>query len=170
MMQVWPENTTLRVIGATVLASALSTAALAEGINATSRAVGAEHQRGAVGWLRLESEQRRERDLAAPLGPSESQRLQVLEQQERARYREHLQTQERELRILSHQGRSLGGEIPGGPSPMGRLRARLLEQQRIQRGLELRRQMDRRGQDASPRRPLTPQLPASRTRQGASPP
>lgn len=148
MIQVWTENATLRVIGATILTSFLAAPATADGINPAARAVGAERQRAAAGWLRLESEQRASRARAAPLAPSGSQTLQILEQQERTRYREHLQTRESELGILNRQERNLGSRAPEALQPLGRLRGRLIEQGRTQSGLELRRQMDRRSQGA----------------------
>jgi hypothetical protein len=153
-MQVWKKKTTLCVIGATVLSAGLQSGVVAEGPTAAMRASGAERHRAAAGWLRLESDQRQSRELAAPLTPLDSQRLQIIEQQERARYREQLQTQERELGSLNRQERQSRDRAAQGPSPQARLRARLLEQQRAQSGLELRRQMDRRSQGSPPGRIL----------------
>jgi hypothetical protein len=76
--------------------------------------------------------------------PLESGQLQTIEQQERARYREEIQTQQRELRTLDRQERLSQDGLAPGQSPEARLRARLLEQQRARDGLELRRQMERR--------------------------
>ncbi len=153
-MQVWKKKTTLCVIGATVLSVGLPSGLLAEGPTAAVRASGTERQRAAAGWLRLESDQRQSRGLAAPLTPLDSQRLQIIEQQERARYREQLQAQERELGTLNRQERRSSDRVDQGPSPEVRLRGRLLQQQRAQSGLELRRQMDRRSQGSPPGRSL----------------
>lgn len=153
-MQVCKQKATLCVIGATVLSLGLPSGLTAEGPTAAARDSGAERQRAATGWLRLESDQRTSRELAAPLTPLDSQRLQSIEQQERARYREQLQTQERALDILNRQERRSGdGAGQGqGLSPEARLRGRLLEQQRARSGLELRRQMERRSQGSPPGR------------------
>jgi hypothetical protein len=140
----WREKATLCVIGATVLGGAFPLDLHAEGPTAAVRASGSQRQRAAEGWLRLESRQRATRELSAPLSPSESRRLQVIEQQERARYRERLQTEERELRILDRQERRSDGGAARGPSPEARLQGRLLEQQRARDALELRRRLDRR--------------------------
>ena len=72
-MQVWKKKTTLCVIGATVLSVGLPSGLLAEGPTAAVRASGTERQRAAAGWLRLESDQRQSRGLAAPLTPLDSQ-------------------------------------------------------------------------------------------------
>jgi len=149
-MQAWKQKATMCVICATILGGGVPWDAAAEGPTAAARAAGAEWQRAASGWLRLESEQRVSRELAAPLSPLKSQRLQIIEQQERARYREQLQTQQRELEGLDRQERRLDGQAAQGPSPEARLQGRLLEQQRERRGLELRRQMDRRIQGFPP--------------------
>lgn len=151
-MQVCKKKTTLCVIWATVLSAGVPARVLAEGPTAAVRAAGVERQRAAAGWLRLESEQRVSRELAAPLSTSDSQRLQAIEQQERARYREQLQTEERELGTLNRQERRSPGGAIRGPSPEASLRGRLLEQQRARNGLELRRQMDRRTQGSPPGR------------------
>ncbi|MGE5154683.1 MAG: hypothetical protein ACM3ST_11785 [Bdellovibrio bacteriovorus] len=140
------------MICATVLSVGLASPVGAEGPTAAARASGLERQRAAAGWLRLESEQRVERELAAPLTPSSSQRLQIIEQQERARYREQLQTQERERNVLDRQERRSGVGTAPGPSPEARLQGRLLEQQRARSGRELRRQMERRSQGSPPGR------------------
>lgn len=150
-MQVWSQNATLCVICATVLGLGRPCEGLAEGVTAAARASGAERQRAADGWLRLESDQRIDRARASPLTPAESQRLQVIEQQERGRLRGLLQSQQRELQSLSRQERRSQGEVPQGVSPEARLRGRLLEQQRAQRGLALRRQMHRYSQGSPPR-------------------
>lgn len=149
-MQVWRQKATLCVVGATMLGGAWPLDVHAEGPTATERASGAERQRAAEGWLRLESRQRAARDLATPLSPSEARRLQVIEQQERARYRGQIQAEERELRILDRQERRSDEGAAQGPSPEARLQGRLLEQQRARDALELRRQLDRRIQ-GSPR-------------------
>lgn len=154
-MQVCKKKTTLCVICATVLSAGPLSRVLAEGPAATVRAAGAERQRAAAGWLRLESDQRVSRELAAPLSPSDSQRLQAIEQQERARYRAQLQTQERELGTPKRQERRFADSAVRGPSPEARLRGRLLEQQRARSGLELRRQMGRRSQGSPPGRSLS---------------
>jgi hypothetical protein len=142
-MQVCKQKATLCVICATVLSVGLGPAVPAEGPTAAARA---------SGWLRLESDQRTSRELAAPLTPLDSQRLQVIEQQERARYREQLQTQERALDTLNRQERRSGDGARQGLSPEARQQGRLLEQRRAQSGLELRRQMDRRSQGSPPGR------------------
>jgi hypothetical protein len=149
-MQVWRQKATLCVIGATVLGVAFPLDVRAESPTATERASGVQSQPAAEGWLRLESRQRASRDLSAPLSPSESRRLQVIEQQERARYRGQIQEEERELRILDRQERWSDDGADRGPSPEARLQGRLLEQQRARDALELRRQLDRRIQ-GSPR-------------------
>lgn len=154
-MQVCKQKATLCVICATFLSAGLAPAVPAEGPTATVRAAGAARQRAAAGWLRLESGQRTSRALATPLTPLDSQRLQVIEQQERARYREQLQTEERALATLNRQERRSGDGAGQGLTPGARLQGRLLEQQRARSGLELRRQLDRRSQGSPPGRTLS---------------
>lgn len=154
-MQVCKQKATLCVICATILGVGIPSAALTEVPAARIRVPGAEGQRAAAGWLRLESDQRMSREQADPLTLPDSRRLQVIEQQERARYREQIQTHERELRSLDRQERRLGHGAAQGLSPGARLQGRLIEQQRTQNALELRRHMDRRSQGSPPGRSLT---------------
>jgi len=156
-MQLWKEIVALCIILATLLGCVFPVVARGEGPTAVTRALGAQQERAAAGWLKLESDQRIERARAAPLTPLESQQLQVLEQQERARYREQLQTQERELTTLDRQERQSRNGTLAGPSPeAARLQSRLMEQQRASSGLDLRRQMDRLIQGVPPGQPLPP--------------
>lgn len=142
-MQVWSKKTTICVICATVLTVTLPCIAFAEGITAAGRASGAQRQRAAESWLRLESDQRGARERASPLTPAESRRLGVIEAQERIRQRELLESQRRELQSLNRQERRSRGEVVQGPSPEARLQGRLLEQRRAREGLRLRQGMDR---------------------------
>lgn len=156
-MQLWKEIVTLCIICATVLGCVVPVVARGAGPTAVTRSAGAQQERAAAGWLKLESGQRVARERAAPLTPLESQQLQVIEQQERARYREQLQTQERELTTLNRQERQAGNGALAGPSPeAARLQGRLMEQRRANSGLDLRRQMDRLIQGAPAGQPSPP--------------
>jgi hypothetical protein len=156
-MQVRKEIVTLCMISATALGCIFAFAVQGEGPTAATRASGVQRQRAAAGWLQLETDQRMSRGLAAPMTPLESQQLQVIEQQERARYREQLQTQGRELTILDRQERQLEDGKFAGPSPeAAQLQGRLMEQQRARSGLDLRRQMDRLIQGMPPGGPSPP--------------
>jgi hypothetical protein len=156
-MQVRKEIVTLCMLSATALGCMFTFAVQGEGPTAATRASGAQRQRAAAGWLQLETDQRVSRERVTPLTPLESQQLQVIEQQERARYREQLQTQERELTILDRQERqSEHGTLAGPSQEAGRLQSRLMEQQRARSGLDLRRQMDRLIQGTPPGRLSSP--------------
>ena len=130
-------------ICATILFGLGTVPARAEGARETARATAAQRQLGAEGWLTLERDQREARAAVAPGDLSESQRLRLLEQQERARYRAALQDERAELNAERRRERRAPGQPSARPGAEARLQGRILEQQRNQESLRLRMQMDR---------------------------
>ena len=131
------------ILCATVLSGLGPVPARAEGARERARAAAVQSQRGAEGWLTLERDQREARAAVAPGDLSESQRLRLLEQQERARYRAALQDERAELDAERRRERRAPGQPSARPGAEARLQGRILEQQRNQESLRLRMQMDR---------------------------
>jgi len=132
------------VICATVSAIGWTADVVAEDAKDAARASAIQRTQAAEGWLTLDRDQREARAAAGPLSSGTWQDLQILEQQERTRYRETLQAEGRELD--AERRRERRASVPAGtlPGSEARLQGRLLDQQRAQESQRLRMQMDRR--------------------------
>ena len=82
---------------------------------ATAGAAAQQANRAASGWLQLERDRRAIRQEAEPVSPEEGMRLQSLRQGQDARYRELLQTQDRELQGARRQARRGASQSGGDP-------------------------------------------------------
>lgn len=136
------------VILATLIGGISTPLTVAWGADAVpARAESAQRQRAATGWLTLERDQREARTAAGAPDLAQSQRLQALERQERARYREMLEADRREFDLEQRRARL----NPQGPGTEARFQGRLLEQQRAEESLRLRMQLDRQARGFPPR-------------------